>query len=107
MDNPNQRTTHVRMGPEGRPPMRPPQGPRPSTGTAAGGMVHRRIFDHDHGDAALSDEAVVFQQHAADRTALAGIAQVERRHGQAILKGQALDGDLGKELGMHAVPSLW
>ncbi len=61
-----------------------PQGP---VGTAAPGMVHRRIFDHDHGHTALGHEPVVFQQHIAYRAALAGIAQVERRHGQAILQG--------------------
>ena len=61
-----------------------PQGP---VGAAAGRVVYRGIFDYNRGHAGLGHEPVVIQQHIADRAALAGIAQIEQRHGQAILQG--------------------
>lgn len=39
MDNPIQPATNVTVRPSGRPPMMPPQGPRPPMGSAAGGMA--------------------------------------------------------------------
>ena len=38
MDNPNQRPANRMTGSSGRPPMRPPQGPRPPQGSVAGGI---------------------------------------------------------------------
>lgn len=43
-------------------------------------------FDDHHGHVALGHKPVIREQHITNRTAFAGIAQVERCHGEAVFQ---------------------